>query len=126
MSASESARATGTVHFAPDTARSLGELARLTHENRRIVNNLFGEGMSPKLRALRAGFESLGLPADVFLKHHSPRLLFAVPLAHNAHDVLLGLSDRPDYVLAAPGERDGVAEIAEGWRGGGCAPERRG
>ena len=106
----------GTVHFAPDTARSLGELARLAHENRRIVNNLFGEGMSPKLRALRTGFESLGLPADVFLKHHSPRLLFAVPLAHNARDVLLGLSDRPDYVLAAPDELDGIAEIAEGWR----------
>lgn len=105
----------GTVHFAPDTARSLVVLAKLAADNRRVVNNLFGEGMSPKLRSLRGGVEALGLPADVFLRHHSPRLLYGVPLAHNTGEVLLGLADEPDYMLS-PDRGDGVDEIAAEWR----------
>jgi hypothetical protein len=106
----------GTVHFAPDTAQALAELARLADGGRRSVNNLFGEGMSPKLRSLRMGLEALGLPADIFLRHHSPRLLYAAELATNSQDVLLGLakSTRPVLGEAAPGR--GVGEIAEIWR----------
>jgi len=106
----------GTVHFAPDTASALAELARLANDGRRSVNNLFGEGMSPKLRSLRMGFEALGLPADVFLRHHSPRLLYAASLAHNADDVLLGLDKNPDPVLGPPTDAGGVDEIADIWR----------
>jgi hypothetical protein len=106
----------GTVHFAPDTAGALAELARLANDGRRSVNNLFGEGMSPKLRSLRMGFEALGLPAEVFLRHHSPRLLYAAALAHNADDVLLGLDKKPEPVLGPPAEDGGVDEIAEMWR----------
>lgn len=106
----------GTVHFAPDTAQALTELARLANDGRRSVNNLFGEGMSPKLRSLRMGFEALGLPADVFLRHHSPRLLYAARLAHNATDVLLGLDKRPDSILGAAKPDGGVEEVAEMWR----------
>lgn len=105
----------GTVHFAPDTARSLVSLSKLAADNRRVVNNLFGEGMSPKLRSLRGGVEALGLPADVFLRHHSPRLLFGVHLAHNTNDLLLGLADEADYILSQV-EDGGVDEIAEEWR----------
>jgi len=106
----------GTVHFAPDTASALAELARLANDGRRSVNNLFGEGMSPKLRSLRMGFEALALPPDVFLRHHSPRLLYAASLAHNAEDVLLGLDKKPDPVLGPPSEAGGVKEIADIWR----------
>jgi hypothetical protein len=105
----------GTVHFAPDTAQSLASVARLAAENRRVVNNLFGEGMSPKLRSLRGGIEALGLPADVFLRHHSPRLLYGVRLAHNTEDVLLGLAADPEYVFRQAGD-GGVDAIAEEWR----------
>jgi hypothetical protein len=106
----------GTVHFAPDTAQSLAELARLANEGRRAVNNLFGEGMSPKLRSLRMGLEALGLPPDVFLRHHSPRLLYVAPLAHNAADLLLGLDSEPDHILGPPVPNGGVPEIADAWR----------
>jgi Domain of unknown function (DUF4338) len=106
----------GTVHFAPDTARALAELARLADEGRRSVNNLFGEGMSPKLRSIRMGLEALGLSADVFLRHHSPRLLYAAELAENSREVLLGLESSPRPVLGAAGPGKGVEEIAEIWR----------
>lgn len=88
----------GTVHIAPDTAESLRLVATLS-TLRRPANHLFGEGISPKLRTLRSGLDALGLQSDVFLRHHSPRILYAVRLARNANDVLLGLDDTPDYFL---------------------------
>jgi len=106
----------GTVHFAPDTAEALVALARLSDENRRLVNHLFGEGMSPKLRAVRSGLEALGLDPDVFLRHHSPRLLYAVRLARNTDDVLLGLDGTPDYILRGGPHSDSTTEIAHYWR----------
>ena len=70
--------------------------------------------MSPKLRALRAGLDALGLDSGVFLRHHAPRLLYAASLVHNTRDVLLGLAE-PDYVLKPPDGSDGVREIARYW-----------
>lgn len=104
----------GTVHFAQDTVLALSDLARITDSNRRRVNNLFGEGTSPKLRLVRSGIESLGLQPDVFLRHHSPRLLYGAELCSNASDVFLGLSDRPKYVL--PDGAAGTELITEYWR----------
>ena len=93
----------GTVHFAPDTVSALGEIARVADSNRRRVNNLFGEGTSPKMRLVRAGLDALGLNASVFLRHHSPRLLYGANLCSNLSDLLIGLSDNPEYVLPPGG-----------------------
>lgn len=105
----------GTVQFGADTAESLIAVARLVNNNRRMVNNLFGEGMSPKLRSLRMGLEGLGLKPDEYLRHHSPRLLYAVPLATNALDILLGLVRRPRYVLPLRGGPRTTERIAAHW-----------
>lgn len=105
----------GTVQFASDTTEALGAAARLANSKRRLVNNLFGEGMSPKLRALRLGLDALGLSPDEYLRHHSPRLLYAVPLVSNADDILLGLTRSPAYVLPASGGSETTAAIAEFW-----------
>jgi len=104
----------GTVHFAPDTVASLSQVSRLVDLNRRRINNLFGEGTSPKLRILRSGLEALGLNAEVFLKHHSPRLLYAAPLCSNIADVLLDLADGPEYVL--PDGQASTELIVGHWR----------
>ena len=104
----------GTVHIAPDTAESLRQVATLSTA-RRSVNHLFGEGISPKLRTIRNGMEVLGLPSDVFLRHHSPRLLFAVKLARNTDDVLLGLDDSPEYFLEDDPSRV-APKVARAWR----------
>jgi hypothetical protein len=44
----------GTVHFAPDTASALADLARLANDGRRSVNNLFGERMTLVRRPAKA------------------------------------------------------------------------
>jgi Domain of unknown function (DUF4338) len=105
----------GTVQFASDTIESLLAVARLANSKQRIVNNLFGEGMSPKLRSLRMGLDGLGLCPDEYLRHHSPRLLYAVPLASNALDVLFGLTRRPNYILPAKGGAATTERIAAHW-----------
>lgn len=105
----------GTVQFASDTTESLMAVARLANSKQRLVNNLFGEGMSPKLRSLRMGLDGLGLRPDEYLRHHSPRLLYAVPLATNSLDVLLGLTRRPKYVLPIKGGSGTSDQIAAHW-----------
>jgi Druantia protein DruA len=105
----------GTVQFASDTIESLMAVARMANRKQRLVNNLFGEGMSPKLRSLRMGLNGLGLRPEEYLRHHSPRLLYAVPLATNALDVLLGLTRRPKYVLPIKGGVATTEQIAAHW-----------
>lgn len=105
----------GTVQFASDTIESLLAVARLANNKQRLVNNLFGEGMSPKLRSLRMGLDGLGLRPDEYLRHHSPRLLYAVPLATNAQDILFGLTRRPKYVLPTKGGSATTDLIAAHW-----------
>ena len=104
----------GTVHFAPDTVLALNESARLADSNRRRVNNLFGEGTSPKMRLVRTGLETLGLDPDVFLRHHSPRLLYGANLCSNLSDLLIGLSETPEYVL--PSGPSSTTLLIEHWR----------
>ena len=105
----------GTVQFASDTTETLTAAARLANSKRRLVNNLFGEGMSPKLRSLRLGLDALGLAPDEYLRHHSPRLLYAVPLVSNADDVMLGISRQPRYILPVSGGSATTAAIARYW-----------
>lgn len=102
----------GTVHFAPDTVNRLSAVARQTDANR--ITNLFGEGTSPKLRLVRSGLEALGLNPEVFLRHHSPRLLYGAALCSNIDEVLLGSSHAPDY-LVPPGP-EGMVSLVEHWR----------
>lgn len=104
----------GTVHIAPDTAESLRLIATLSSA-RRQVNYLFGEGISPKLRTIRAGLDALGLDSDTFLRHHSPRILYAVKLCRNADDLLLGLDDYPDYFLGVDPSTT-YAVVAKAWK----------
>lgn len=105
----------GTVQFSSDTRASLVAVAKLANSGQRFVNNLFGEGMSPKLRSLRMGLEALGLPPDEYLRHHSPRLLYAIPLAQNYKDILFGITRRPRYILPLKGESRTTEAIANYW-----------
>ncbi len=104
----------GTVQFAPDTVHALNEVARHSDSNRREVNNLFGEGTSPKMRLIRTGLEALGLDANSFLRHNSRRIIYGVALCANTDDVVLRMSTRPRYLLP-PGD-EGTAVLIDHWR----------
>jgi hypothetical protein len=104
----------GTVQFAPDTVHALNEVGRHSDSNRREVNNLFGEGTSPKLRQIRNGLDALGLEPGSFLRHNSRRIIYAVPLCTNTDDVVLRLSGTPHYLL--PPGAAGTAVLVDYWR----------
>jgi hypothetical protein len=104
----------GTVQFAPDTVHALSDVARYSDSNRREVNNLFGEGTSPKLRLIRTGLEALGLHPNSFLRHNSRRIIYGVSLCANTEDVVLQVSSRPRYLL--PWGDEGMEMLVSYWR----------
>ena len=63
----------------------------------RRINNIFGEGTSPRFRLISRGLSSLGVKADAFLQHYSPRIVYSIELAKNTNDYLCGVADSPDY-----------------------------
>ena len=105
----------GSYHFSRETMEELEAVAAGARRGRE-VNSIFGEGVNPKLRKVRGALDRVGLPSDALLQHGSPRLIYAVPLASNFRDVLLGKAKRPKYLL--PQAPAGVAAeaIAAYWR----------
>jgi len=87
----------------------------LAREKRgRRVNSIFGEGVNPKLRKVRGALDVIGLPSDLLLKHGSPRLIYAVPLARNFREVLFGRITRATFVV--PNKSGASERIVEFWR----------
>jgi len=103
----------GSYHFSQGTIEAL-ELLLARLESGRPVNSIFGEGVNPKLRKVRAALDAVGLPANLLLQHGSPRLVYGVILARNFREVLLGLEGRPDYLL--PNGKGASETIVDHWR----------
>lgn len=82
----------GTVHLGDATVEALRVLAT-TASGSRLVNNLFGEGPSPRLRQVRVGLECLKVKPDQILKHNAQRRVYGLLLSDRARDALL--EDRP-------------------------------
>ena len=103
----------GSYHFSQDTMTSLKlVLSRL--ERGRQVNSIFGEGVNPKLRKVRGALDAVGLPSELLMQHSSPRIVYAIPLARNFREVLLGLADSPSYLLRQT--KESTRRIAAHWR----------
>jgi hypothetical protein len=103
----------GTSHFSDETVEALVRLSALSGSMVR-VNNLFGEGVSPRLRKVRSGLAALGWPADDLLKHGRERILYGVPLVKNLRDYSLGIDAEPDYLLD-PQLEDSDPRVADWW-----------
>ena len=43
------------------------------------------------------GLSSIGIKADAFLKHYSPRIVYSINLARNTNEFLIGLEENVDY-----------------------------
>ncbi len=86
----------GTVYFSNKTTQLFSKILELEDGGKRI-NNLFGEGTSPRLRTISRGLILLGFNAESFLNHYSPRIVYSIYLAKNARDFLIGLDNEPDF-----------------------------
>lgn len=78
------------------------------------MNSIFGEGVNPKLRKVRAALDAIGLPSDLLLQHGSPRIVYGIALAANFREILLGLQSRPTYLV--PNRRDASSRIIDFWQ----------
>jgi hypothetical protein len=106
----------GTSHYSDETVSALVKLSQQT-ENGRPVNSIFGEGVSPRLRKVREGLDLLGLPSDLLLRHHRPRVIYGVRLVANLQEVLLGVSKKPRYLFRLDDPGSATAGVCEWWRG---------
>ena len=86
----------GTVYFSTETTTLFSDILQKIDGGKRI-NHVFGEGTSPRFRMISRGLSAIGIRADAFLRHYSPRIVYSMELAKNTKDFLLGLTDELDY-----------------------------
>ncbi|MBL0171541.1 MAG: DUF4338 domain-containing protein [Gemmatimonadaceae bacterium] len=103
----------GSHHFSQTTNELFERLTARGQDGRR-VNSIFGEGVSPKFRRVRGALDALGLTSDRLLQHGSARAIYAVALATNFRDVLIGVSKRARYIL--PDDNVGTEALVSYWR----------
>ena len=104
----------GSYHFSKASVEYLNVLLGRS-KGWRKVNSIFGEGVNPLMRKLRDGLTLIGLPSDALLKHGNARVVYAVPLARNFREVLLGLQTTPKYLLPAKSPKTCTQVLAEYW-----------
>jgi hypothetical protein len=105
----------GTFQFSPDTVEAISAWLSQTEGGMR-VHSIFGEGVNPRLRKIREGLDRLNLPSDDLLSHGNQRLVYAVALARNFREYLLGLDSRPDYLIPMGGGVRSTERIADWWK----------
>ena len=102
----------GTVYFSKETTSTMMRIQELQDGGRKI-NNIFGEGTSPRFRLISRGLSILGIKADAFLQHYSPRIVYSIELASNTNEFLLGYTDKLDYPFNITSEEDVLAKTQE-------------
>jgi Domain of unknown function (DUF4338) len=104
----------GSSILSSETASQLKQLV-IRSEGMRRVNNVFGEGVSPRLRQIRDGLNALGIPQETVLKHSCPRIIYGVCLANNAFAYLRGEEDHPDFSFDLKHPAEATEKIADFW-----------
>jgi hypothetical protein len=104
----------GSTLLSTETTDCLRQVAVHTHGMRR-VNNVLGEGVSPRLCMTREGLALIGVPQDLVLRHNCPRLIYGVRLASNAYEYLRGEESEPEYVFPPDKSREGTEAIVDHW-----------
>jgi hypothetical protein len=107
-------RSFGTSHLSRGAVAALVRLAEQSRNGTR-VNSIFGEGVNPKLRKVRAGIDLLDWPSDNLLQHRRRRIVYGVKLIDNLLEYLLGLEADPKYLFRKSLPND-VEAIADWWR----------
>jgi hypothetical protein len=107
----------GTSQFGESTKIALGKLVQVAG-NGTTINNLFGEGANPRLRALRDGLEELGVPEEL-LVHGMEKSVYGVSMLESGElrDYLLAVRAVPKYVFPKKASRFDSDAIARYWFG---------
>jgi hypothetical protein len=104
----------GTFQFGPETKVAIEKFVSSTTNGRR-VNNVFGEGTSPKLRSLRDGLNALGINSDEMLQHGIEKVVYGVALIENPSRYLLRLDEVPRYLFSLDEAQVSTSKIARHW-----------
>lgn len=102
----------GSVYISDMTVRAMERWLEKDGRKQR-VSTKFGAGTSPRMRLIRTGLQSLGVHADLVLKHDFKRIVYVVELARNARRFLLGQDDHPSYYFNHP---ESTKTLVEYWR----------
>ena len=102
----------GTVYFSRETTDAMMHILELQDGGRRI-NHIFGEGTSPRFRLISKGLNTIGIKAEAFMKHHSPRIVYSINLATNTKDFLLGHTDNLNYPFDITSNEDVIAKTQD-------------
>ncbi|CAA9299527.1 MAG: hypothetical protein AVDCRST_MAG68-554 [uncultured Gemmatimonadetes bacterium] len=102
----------GSYHFSKGSME-LMETFLAQRQRGRQVNSIFGEGVNPKLRKVKAALDAVGLPGELLTQHGQSRLVYGIPLATNFREVLFGVERRPQYIV--PQRRSTARAIARFW-----------
>ena len=106
-----------TVFFSRETTNLFSKILELQDGGKRI-NHVFGEGTSPRFRMISRGLNAIGIRADAFLRHYSPRIVYSINLAKNTNEFLLGVEEDVDYGFDLEDTNDvdeKTQEIIEFW-----------
>jgi len=79
------------------------------------VNSIFGEGVNPKFRKIRHGFDLLKWPSENLLQHGRQRILYGINLVENLLPYLLGVDLKPKYKFQRHTGTADVALISDWW-----------
>lgn len=95
----------GTMYFSKETTSTFSRILEIQDGGKRI-NHVFGEGTSPRFRMISKGLSAIGIRADAFLKHYSPRIVYSINLASNTNEYLMGINDTPIYGFDLDNEQE--------------------
>ena len=112
----------GTFQFGPDTVEAMSMVLAQSSRGQR-VNSIFGEGTNPRLRKIRDALDELGLPSSTLLDHGAPpRLVYGIRLIENLTDYLLGIDEKPKYIVPLTHDRAVTEAISQWWFERWCKP----
>lgn len=104
----------GTFQFSQVTSKSVSDFVRSTKNGVR-VNYIFGEGASPRMRALREGLSLLGFNQTELLQHGLKKTVYGVSLITNLSNYLLGIDKKPKYIFPKIESGTATRMVSEWW-----------
>ena len=107
----------GSMHISRGTTRCLQEV---NNEQYNKINNVFGEGTSPKLRLIVSSIHELldvsQEELSMLSKHSMKRIIFAGSLISNIEDYFMGFDVEPKYVFSVNNYKEDTQKIIDFWK----------